>query len=160
MKTITKVSLQPWLREENNRNRVVNLRGLLLVLISIFSLNLVFSQESVSRSERIEKLSSSSEISVSGNSKVSPEFKELEIKINALLKEARSQLQDVSNRKWLEENLQNSLRMKSAQVCPNVQLLDLMFGNEPFTASSNMDKQELLYAIDFLNVSLNGMLTK
>lgn len=160
MKTITKVSLQPMLREKNNRHRVVNLRDLFLVLISIFSLNLVFSQETVSRSERSENPSKSSEVSAQENSKIDPEQKEMEVKINALLKEVRSQLQDVSNKKWFEENLQNSLRMKSAQVCPSVHLLDLMLGSNPFVYSSELDKQELLYAIEFLNVSLNGMLTK
>lgn len=160
MKTITKVSLQRLLREKNNRNRVVNLRDLLLVLISIFSLNLVFSQETVSRSERSENPSNSSEVSAQENSKIDPEQKELEVKVNALLKEVRIQLRDVSNKKWFEENLQNSLRMKSAQVCPSVHLLDLMLGSNPFVYSSKLDKQELLYAIEFLNVSLNGMLTK
>ncbi|MFN5910836.1 MAG: hypothetical protein ACK45H_05840, partial [Bacteroidota bacterium] len=87
-------------------------------------------------------------------------LKELEVKINTLLKEVRIQLADASNKQWFNEHLEKSLINRSGKVCPNMDLLLLMFGNEPFTASSNMDKQELLYAIDLLNVSLNGMLTK
>ncbi len=35
-------------------------------------------------------------------------------------------------------------------------MLTLIFGNEQFTISPKMDKQELHYAVDFLNVSING----
>jgi hypothetical protein len=96
----------------------------------------------------------------SEQSALNPELKELGIKINLLLNQVRTQLADASNKQWFSENLQSSLTAKIAQVCPNIPVLTLMLGNEPFVCTPNMDKQELLYAIDFLNVSINGMLTK
>jgi hypothetical protein len=93
-------------------------------------------------------------------SALNPELKELGIKINLLLNQARTLLADASNKQWFSENLQSNLRNKSAQVCPNVHLLELMMGDESFVCAPNMEKQELLYVIDFLNVSINGMLTK
>ncbi len=89
-----------------------------------------------------------------------PELKELVIKINLLLNQVQNQLADASNMQWFSENLQSSLSAKSAQVCPNIRLLEFMLGNESFVCGPNIEKQELLYAIDFLNVSINGMLTK
>ncbi len=96
----------------------------------------------------------------SEQSALNPELKELGIKSNLLLNQVRTQLADASNKQWFSENLQSSLTAKIAQVCPNIPVLTLMLGNEPFVCTPNMDKQELLYAIDFLNVSINGMLTK
>jgi hypothetical protein len=93
-------------------------------------------------------------------SALNPELKELGNKINLLLNQARTQLADASNKQWFSENLQSSLSAKSAQVCPNVALVDLMLGTQSFILTPEMDKQELLYIIDFLNVSINGMLTK
>ena len=93
-------------------------------------------------------------------SALNPELKELGIKINLLLNQARTQLADVSNKQWFSENLQSSLSVKSAQVCPNIVLVDLMLGTQSFILTPEMNKQELLYVIDFLNVSINGMLTK
>lgn len=93
-------------------------------------------------------------------SALNPELKELGIKINLLLNQARTQLADVSNKQWFSENLQSSLSVKSAQVCPNIALVDLMLGTQSFILTPEMNKQELLYVIDFLNVSINGMLTK
>jgi hypothetical protein len=93
-------------------------------------------------------------------SALNPELKELGFKINLLLDQVRTQLADASNKQWFSENLQSSLNAKSAQVCPNVALVDLMLGTQSFTLTPEMDKQELLHAIDFLNVSINGMLTK
>ncbi len=93
-------------------------------------------------------------------SALNTDLKELGIKINFLLNQVQNQLGDASNKQWFSENLQSSLTAKIAQVCPNIPVLTLMLGNEPFVCTPNMDKQELLYAIDFLNVSINGMLTK
>ena len=89
-----------------------------------------------------------------------PELKELVIKINLLLNQVQNQLGDASNMQWFSENLQSSLSAKSAQVCPNIALVDLMLSSQSFILTQDMDKQELLHAIDFLNVSINGMLTK
>ncbi|MEJ6582805.1 MAG: hypothetical protein QNL29_02055 [Crocinitomicaceae bacterium] len=89
-----------------------------------------------------------------------PELKELVIKINLLLNQVQNHLGDASNMQWFSENLQSSLSAKSAQVCPNIALVDLMLGTQSFVLTQDMDKQELLYVIDFLNVSINGMLTK
>ena len=96
----------------------------------------------------------------SEQSALNPELKEFGIKINLLLNQVRTQLADASNKQWFSENLQSRLTAKIAQVCPNIPVLTLMLGNEPLVCTPNMDKQELLYAIDFLNVSINGMLTK
>ena len=110
--------------------------------------------------ERSRTSNSASTASTVEQSALNPELKELVIKINLLLNQVRNQLQDASNAKWFEENLQNSLRMKSEQACPDVQLLELILGSSPFVCSSKSDKQDMLYAIEFLNVSINGMLTK
>ena len=93
-------------------------------------------------------------------SALNTDLKELGIKINFLLNQVQNQLGDASNKQWFSENLQSSLTAKIAQVCPNIRLLEFMLGNESFVCAPNMEKQELLYAIDFLNVSINGMLTK
>ena len=103
---------------------------------------------------------SASTASTVEQSALNPELKELGIKINLLLNQVRTQLADASNMQWFSENLQSSLSAKSAQVCPNIRLLEFMLGNESFVCGPNIEKQELLYAIDFLNVSINGMLTK
>ena len=93
-------------------------------------------------------------------SALNPELKELGIKINLLLNQVRTQLADAANKQWFSENLQSSLSAKSAQVCPNIALVDLMLSTESFILTQDMEKQELLHVIDFLNVSINGMLTK
>lgn len=93
-------------------------------------------------------------------SALNPELKELGIKINLLLDQVRNQLADASKKQWFSENLQSSLSAKSAQVCPNIALVDLMLGTQSFILTPELDKQELLNVIDFLNVSINGMLTK
>jgi hypothetical protein len=121
-----------------------------------------FAQESIERpqnraEEQSNKVYTSSLLEYAS---YSPDMKEFAIKINLLLNEVRIQLTDASNKKWFSENLQSSLNAKSAQVCPNVALVDLMLGTHSFIPTPEMDKQELLYVIDFLNVSINGMLTK
>ena len=103
---------------------------------------------------------SASTASTVEQSALNPELKELGIKINLLLNQVRTQLADASNMQWFSENLQSSLSAKSAQVCPNIALVDLMLSSQSFILTQDMDKQELLYAIDFLNVSINRMLTK
>ena len=110
--------------------------------------------------ERSRTANSASTASTVEQSALNPELKELGIKINLLLNQVRTQLADASNMQWFSENLQSSLTAKIAQVCPNIRLLEFMLGNESFVCAPNMEKQELLYAIDFLNVSINGMLTK
>jgi len=118
-------------------------------------------QESNTRSaERSRTANSASTASTVEQSALNPELKELGIKINLLLNQARTQLGDASNKQWFSDNLQSSLIAKSAQVCPNIALVDLMLGTQSFILTQEMDKQELLYIIDFLNVSINGMLTK
>ncbi len=112
---------------------------------------------SVERSRTANNASTSSSVEQSA---LNPKFKELEIKINSLLNEARTQLGDASNKQWFSENLQSSLSAKSAHVCPNIPLIDLMLGTQSFILTPEMDKQELFYAIEFLNVSINGMLMK
>lgn len=103
---------------------------------------------------------SASTASTVEQSALNPELKELGIKINLLLNQVRTQLADASNKQWFSENLQSSLSAKSAQVCPNTALVDLMLSSQSFILTQDMDKQELLHVIDFLNVSINGMLTK
>tara|TARA_B110000908_G_C10052651_1_gene356883 strand:+ start:57 stop:575 length:519 start_codon:yes stop_codon:yes gene_type:complete len=94
-------------------------------------------------------------------SALNPKLKEIGIKINLLLTQVQNHLEDASNMQWFSENLQSSLSAKSAQVCPNIALVDLVMGTQSFILTPEMDKQELLYAIDFLkNMSFNGMLTK
>jgi hypothetical protein len=110
--------------------------------------------------ERSRTANNASTPSTVEQSALNPELKELGIKINLLLNQVRTQLADASNKQWFSENLQSSLSAKSAQVCPNIALVDLMLSTESFILTPEMDKQELLYVIDFLNVSINGMLTK
>ena len=110
--------------------------------------------------ERIRTANSASTASIVEQAALNTELKELGLKINLLLNQVRTQLSEASNKQWFSENLQSSLSAKSAQVCPNIRLFEFMLGNESFVCAPNMEKQELLYAIDFLNVSINGMLTK
>jgi hypothetical protein len=122
----------------------------------------VQAQEEISkeRNERAATAVSGTAPSTVEQSSLNPELKELGIKINLLLNQLQNQLGDASNKQWFSENLQSSLSAKSAQVCPNIALVDLMLSTESFILTPEMDKQELLYVIDFLNVSINGMLTK
>lgn len=110
--------------------------------------------------ERSRTANSVSTASIVEQSALNPELKELGIKINLLLNQVRTQLGDAANKQWFSDNLQSSLSAKSAQVCPNIALVDLMLGTQSFILTQEMDKQELLHVIDFLNVSINGMLTK
>ena len=133
-----------------------------LVALSVCFSSKVQAQEEISteRNERAATAVSGTAPSTVEKSALNPEFKEFGIKINSLLNEVRTQLGDASNKQWFSENLQSSLSAKSAQVCPNIALVDLMLSTESFILTPEMDKQELLYVIDFLNVSINGMLTK
>jgi hypothetical protein len=110
--------------------------------------------------ERSRTANSVSTASIVEQSALNPELKELGIKINLLLNQVHTQLGDAANKQWFSDNLQSSLIAKSAQVCPNIALVDLMLSTESFILTPEMDKQELLHVIDFLNVSINGMLTK
>jgi len=110
--------------------------------------------------ERIRAANSVSTASTVEQSALNPELKELGIKINLLLNQVHTQLADAANKQWFSENLQSSLIAKSAQVCPNIALVDLMLSSQSFILTQDMEKQELLHVIDFLNVSINGMLTK
>lgn len=132
-----------------------------LIAIVLCSFGTV-AQESSERPTKIKKelSANSATASVADFSAANPELKEFEAKINNLLTELRKQLVDDSNKAWFAENLEKSLGVKSDEVCPNVHLLELMMGNETFVCAPNINKQELLHAIDLLNVSLNGMLTK
>jgi septal ring factor EnvC (AmiA/AmiB activator) len=122
----------------------------------------VHAQESAQRMTKAEKANQSNRATdtAADFSSSNHELKEVEVKINKLLTEVRNQLAIDSNKEWFSQNLEKSLRQKSEQVCPNIPVLTLMFGNESFVCTPKMDKQELLYIIDFLNVSINGMLTK
>lgn len=150
----------------NSRRRIVSSKNSIflisLVAISVCSSSKVRAQEVISteRNERVATTFSAAFPSIGNQSALNPELKKLGVKINLLLNEARTQLSEASNKQWFSENLQSSLSAKSAQVCPNIALVDLMLSSQSFILTQDMDKQELLYVIDFLNVSINGMLTK
>lgn len=131
---------------------------LIAFLMSTFAATAQEMKTRTAESSRTAKSASTS--SRVEQSALNPELKKLGVKINLLLNEARTQLSEASNKQWFSENLQSSLSAKSAQVCPNIALVDLMLGSQSFILTPEMDKQELLYVIDFLNVSINGMLTK
>jgi hypothetical protein len=150
----------------NSRRWIVSSKNSIL-LLSLVAICVCFSskvqaQEEISkeRNERAATAVSGTAPSTVEQSSLNPELKELGIKINLLLNQLQNQLGDASNKQWFSENLQSSLSAKSAQVCPNIALVDLMLSTESFILTPKMDKQELLHAIDFLNVSINGMLTK
>jgi hypothetical protein len=94
------------------------------------------------------------------NADRSVELDEFEAKINTLLTLVRTALVVESNAAKFHENLEQSIRMKSEQVCPSIALMDLIKGAAPFTASPETGKQELIYAVEFLNVVLNEMSAK
>jgi hypothetical protein len=91
------------------------------------------------------------------NADRSVELDEFEAKINTLLSLVRKALVIESNASKFHEKLEQSIRMKSEQVCPSIGLMDLIKGTAPFTASPNMDKRELNYTVEFLSVVLNEM---
>lgn len=88
------------------------------------------------------------------------ELDEFEAKINTLLTLVRAALVVESNAAKFHENIEQSIRMKSEQVCPSIGLMDLIKGSTPFTASPEIGKQELSYAVDFLSVVLNELSAK
>jgi hypothetical protein len=88
------------------------------------------------------------------------ELDEFEVKINSLLTLVRTALVVESNAAKFHENLEQSIRMKSEQVCPSIGLMDLIKGTAPFTASPETGKQELSYAVEFLSVVLNELSAK
>jgi hypothetical protein len=90
----------------------------------------------------------------------SAELDEFEVKINTLLTLVRTALVVESNAAKFHENLEQSIRMKSEQVCPSIALMDLIKGTAPFTASPETGKQELSYAVEFLSVVLNELSAK
>jgi hypothetical protein len=151
----------------NSRRWIVSSTSLMssqffVILIAFFmSAFAATAQEMNTRpAEMSNKANRAPAISRVEQSSLNPELKELGIKINFLLNQVSTQFGDASNKQWFSENLQSSLSAKSAQVCPNIALIDLMLGTQSFILTPEMDKQELLYVIDFLNVSINGMLTK
>ena len=141
---------------------------LFVVLIAFFlSANTATAQEMNTRPTEKSRAANSSVNSVTTttsdlqlNANRPSELAEFEAKINTLLSLVRASLVVESNAAKFHENLEQSIRMKSEQVCPNIALMDLIKGSTPFTASSEMDKQELLYVIDFLNVVLNELSAK
>lgn len=88
------------------------------------------------------------------------ELAEFEAKINTLLTLVRTALAVDASKARFHENLEQSIRMKSEQVCPSIGLMDLIKGTAPFTASPETGKQELSYAVEFLSVVLNELSAK
>jgi hypothetical protein len=77
-----------------------------------------------------------------------------------LLNRVRNQLADASIKQWFSVKRSSNLNTKSAKACPNIELVDLMLGTQSFIATPEMEKQELLYFIDFFNVMLNEVSAK
>ena len=88
------------------------------------------------------------------------ELAEFEAKMNTLLTLVRAALVVESNKVRFQDNLEQSIRMKSEQVCPSIGLMDLINGSSPFAVLPETGKQELIYAIDFLSVVLNELSAK
>ena len=88
------------------------------------------------------------------------ELAEFEAKINTLLTLVRAALVVESNKVRFQDNLEQSIRMKSEQVCPSIGLMDLINGSSPFAVLPETGKQELIYAIDFLSVVINELSAK
>ena len=88
------------------------------------------------------------------------ELAEFEAKMNTLLTLVRAALVVESNKVRFQDNLEQSIRMKSEQVCPSIGLMDLINGSAPFAVLPETGKQELIYAIDFLSVVLNEVSAK
>jgi hypothetical protein len=75
---------------------------------------------------------------------------QVEAKINALLLDIRALLQTESCAARFRESLEKTFSMKAEQVCPSMDLVNLIKGSTSFRASSETEKQELYYAVDFL----------
>ena len=88
------------------------------------------------------------------------ELAEFEAKMNTLLTLVRAALVVESNKVRFQDNLEQSIRMKSEQVCPSIGLMDLINGSSPFAVLPETGKQELIYAIDFLSVVINELSAK
>ena len=111
----------------------------------------VFAQENLATATVVDK-----ELSQVAKSK----YSELETKINVQLKELRSLLSDETKQLWFSENLENSIAAKSEQVCPSIDLIKLIYSAKQFVVTSDMDSKQLLYAVEFLNVSINELKEK
>lgn len=94
------------------------------------------------------------------NADLPAEMAEFEAKINTFLTLVRAALVVESNKARFQDNLEQSIRMKSEQVCPSIGLMDLINGSAPFAVLPETGKQELIYAIDFLSVVLNELSAK
>jgi hypothetical protein len=137
---------------------------LLTFLATAFS---AAAQETNTRSAEMSRTAKSSENSATAtaselqlNANRPAELDEFEAKINTLLTLVRAALVVESNAAKFHENLEQSIRMKSEQVCSSIALMDLIKGTAPFTASPESGKQELNYAVDFLSVVLNELSAK
>lgn len=159
--------------DSNSRRWIVGSTSLILsqlFLVLIAFLTTAFSataQETNTRSAEMSRTAKSSENSATTtaselqlNADRPAELDEFEVKINTLLTSVRTALVVESNAAKFHENLEQSIRMKSEQVCPSIALMDLIKGTAPFTASPETGKQELSYAVDFLSVVLNELSTK
>ena len=88
------------------------------------------------------------------------ELAKSESKINKLLTSVRTALLIESNAVKFHENLEQSIRTESEQVCPVIPLVDLIKGSTLFIASPETDNQELRHAIDLLTILLNELSAK
>lgn len=155
MKTITKVSLQPMLREKNNRREVVQ-RTLFRFKFLLFALFLSFSlsaQTEVTSGEhqtsrQMAAAIKSSEAKSSTASYVAT--KELEKEINSVLNEIRVLLTNDNNKARFETSFAPEMYRKGEQVCPSVSLKNLILGRDTYVATTVVSDQEMKHALDLL----------
>lgn len=153
-----------WTVKAKSHHSIPLFAFLLTLLMSVFTAT---AQDINTRPAEMSRTAKSSENSATTNASDlelitdrSAELDEFEAKFNSLLTLVRAALVVESNAVKFHENLEQSIRMKSEQVCPSIALMDLIKGATPYTASSETGKQELSYAVDFLSVVLNELSAK
>jgi len=114
---------------------------------------LLLQQSAFSQQKIVQKNSVDAEIHLSSK----PVNYELEIKINSILKELRSLLSDQTKKAWFRENMEIIIAEKSAEACPKLNLISLIYSSKPFISNSEMNDAQLYHVIDLLSSSITGL---
>lgn len=155
MKTITKVSLQPMLREKNNRREVVQ-RTLFRFKFLLFALFLSFSLSAQTEVTSGEHQTSRQMAAAIKSSDTKPSIssyaatKELEKEINSVLNDIRVRLMDENVKLNFEASFAPEMYRKGEQVCPSVDLKNLILGRDTYVVTTVVSDQEMKHALDLL----------
>lgn len=81
----------------------------------------------------------------------------IEAEINLILIDIRTLLATDSNATQFYKIQEQTFRKKTEQICPSIDVMNLISGSSPFRASQKTEKNELFIAFDFLSDVLNDL---